>query len=102
MTLCHKKHVLASFLPNTRASRKETLLYDHNLFACIWFPLCWKYGYITPVPKDLANVCSENLRLITHTNVCSKIMEEFRFHKIYNQVISKVNPNQHGAVKQSL
>ncbi len=70
-------------------------------FNNICVPSEWKNGYITPVPKDLSNVSIDNLRPITQTNVYCKIMEEFMFYKIYNQVISKLNSNQFGAIKKS-
>ncbi len=79
-------------------------LYTHIInfsFSNICVPAEWKNGYITPVPKDPSNMCIENLRPITQTNVYCKIMEEFMFHKIYSQVIAKLNPNQFGAIKKS-
>lgn len=70
-------------------------------FTNICVPNQWKCGFITPVPKDLNNICVENLRPITQTNVYSKIMEQFMFDRIYNQIITKLNENQFGAIKKS-
>lgn len=70
-------------------------------FSQMKVPTEWKKGYITPVPKDINNVSIDSLRPITQTNIYSKIMEEFMFNKIYNQVISKLNGSQYGAIKNS-
>lgn len=70
-------------------------------FSNFTVPSEWKYGYITPVPKELNNVNISNLRPITQTNIYSKIMEHFMYEKVYHQIISKLNPNQFGAIKSS-
>ncbi len=61
----------------------------------------WKKGYITPIPKDTKNICIQNLRPITQTNIYGKTMEEYMFNKIYYQVIDKMNKNQFGAIRKS-
>ncbi len=64
-------------------------------------PCEWKKGFITPVPKEAKNISIDTLRPITQTNIYSKVMEGFMFDKIYNQVISKLNINQYGALRKS-
>lgn len=63
-------------------------------------PSIWKKGFITPVPKGKSEISLDNIRPITQTCVYSKIMEEFMFRRIYNQVIDKLNPAQYGAIKK--
>ncbi len=67
--------------------------------SCV--PTEWKKGFITPVPKDTSNIELETIRPIKQTNIYSKIMEEFMFRRIYDQVISKLNDSQFGAIKKS-
>ncbi len=64
-------------------------------------PSDWKKGYITPIQKNPNNISVDSLRPITQTNIYSKIMEQFMFEKIYNQVINKLDTNQYGAVRRS-
>lgn len=64
-------------------------------------PSEWKKGFITPVPKVNNNISIDTLRPITQTNIFSKIMEGFMYQHIYDQVISKLNVFQFGAIKKS-
>ncbi len=64
-------------------------------------PSEWKKGFITPVPKEKTNISIETLRPITQTNIYSKIMEGFMFNKIHDQILSKLNKNQYGAIRNS-
>lgn len=61
----------------------------------------WKKGFITPVPKDLNNVCIENLRPITQTDILCKMMEGFMFKRIYDQIKGKLSFGQFGGIKKS-
>ncbi len=56
---------------------------------------------ITSVPKDTTNIEIDTIRPITQTNIYSKNMEEFMFHRIYEQIISKLSAAQFFAIKKS-
>ena len=76
-------------------SKPLTIIFNKSLQHGI-FPDFWKTSQLVPLPKKGPKSCIENYRPICILNAFSKIFEKVVYRRVFNQVKSEIDINQHG------